>query len=196
MALSGNPHINPWEIIRTRAEPVASPRTRATPPRHRGPRNSSGGWPREPVPNPLGPTSANRVKHTSTAQILNIFYCCSSCHSYDRCRYWQRKQGNRCPDIRTARHVYIHTQCTRSTLYGPRPMEDILYTMREGRYWGHSSFYWSINNNVPSLQVLSNYQIPLIGQIMHICLYFTSLEQLSSPLDRSDNLHLLVFYRS
>jgi len=46
------------------------------------------------------------------------------------------------------------------------------------------------------LQVLSNYLVPLIGQIIGICLYFTSIEQFSDAIDRSDHRYLLVFYMS
>ena len=43
------------------------------------------------------------------------------------------------------------------------------------------------------LQVLINYPISGIGQMTDIRLYFTSVEQLSDPLDRSDDWYLLVF---
>jgi len=35
--------------------------------------------------------------------------------------------------------------------------------------------------------------VPLIGEIIDICSYFTSLEQLSDAIDRSDHRYLLVF---
>ena len=44
------------------------------------------------------------------------------------------------------------------------------------------------------LPVPSNYPMPLIGQIIDICLNFTSTEQLSGAIDRSDHWHLLTFY--
>jgi len=36
------------------------------------------------------------------------------------------------------------------------------------------------------LQNTSNYPMPLIGQIIDICLYFASLEKLTDAIDRSD----------
>jgi len=38
--------------------------------------------------------------------------------------------------------------------------------------------------------------MPLIGQTIDICLYFTSLEQLSYAIDRSVHRYVLVFFRS
>ena len=60
--------------------------------------------------------------------------------------------------------------------------------------WSSGSVRWLMFACI--LQVLSNYRIPLIGQIIDTALYFARLEQLSDPMDWSDDWYLLGFYNS
>jgi len=46
------------------------------------------------------------------------------------------------------------------------------------------------------LRVVSNYPIPLIGQLIDICVCFASIEQLPDALDQPGHEYLLVFYKS
>ena len=63
------------------------------------------------------------------------------------------------------------------------------------RSWAVIPCHWSVIMLIVAciLQVLRNHPMPLISQIVDICLHITSLEQLSDAIYRSD---LLVFYKS
>ena len=64
--------------------------------------------------------------------------------------------------------------------------------------WAIIRCHWSVTSVILAciLQVWSNNPMPLIGQILDICLYFTSLEQLFEAIDWSDHRYLLVFHKS
>ena len=77
----------------------------------------------------------------------------------------------------------------------PLDWSDHWYMLVLFKYWAIILCHWSVGSLTFAciLQVSRNYLMPLISQIIDICLYFTSVEQLSNAIDRSDHLHLLVF---